>query len=65
MGIAGRSYLPKEKVEFQEKDATAIVQQFGLKLIPAIPGASGEQVLETIIGPSKERHWKLPSLAVV
>ena len=59
MSIAGRSYLPKERVEFQEKDATAIVQQFGLKLIPAILGARGEQVLEAIISPSKERHWKL------
>jgi FAD/FMN-containing dehydrogenase len=59
IGIAGRSYLPKERVEFQEKDVTAIVQQFGLKLMSAIPGARGEQVLDALLNPSRVPYWKL------
>jgi len=59
IGIAGRSYLPKERVEFQEKDVTAIVQQFGLKFMSAIPGARGEQVLDALLNPSRVPYWKL------
>ena len=32
VGIAGRSILPRERVEFQEKDISEIAQQFGLQL---------------------------------
>ena len=59
MGIAGRSYLPEERIEFQEKDTAAIVQQSGLELLSAIPGAQGENVLETLLNPSKTPYWKL------
>ncbi len=59
MGIAGRKYLPEERIEFQEKDITCILQQFGLQLLPALPGTSGEQVLEALLNPSKTPYWKL------
>jgi hypothetical protein len=59
IGIAGRSYLPQERVDFQEKDVTAIVQQFGLKLMSAVPGARGEQVLDALLNPSRVPYWKL------
>jgi FAD/FMN-containing dehydrogenase len=59
VGIAGRSVLPKERVDFQVKDITDIAQQFGLRLVPAIPGARNGEVLEAILNPSKEPYWKL------
>lgn len=59
VGVAGRDRLPRERVEFQEKDIKGIAQQYGLKVMSAIPGASDEQVLETILNPSREPWWKL------
>jgi FAD/FMN-containing dehydrogenase len=59
VGVAGRDRLPRERVEFQEKDIKGIAQQYGLEVVPAVPGASGEQVLETILNPSREPWWKL------
>lgn len=59
VGIAGRDELPEERVEFQEKDISEIAQQFGLELMPAVPGAAGAEVLKAIINPSREPYWKL------
>jgi FAD/FMN-containing dehydrogenase len=59
VGIAGRSVLPRERVEYQEKDITDIAQRFGLQLVPAIPGASGGEVLKALLNPSREPYWKL------
>jgi hypothetical protein len=59
VGIAGREELPEERVEFQEKDISEIAQQFGLEFVPTLPGVDGEQVLETILHPSREPYWKL------
>ena len=59
MGIAGRDRLPKERVEFQEKDINDIAQKFGLRLVPAIPGARKGQMQEAILNASKEPYWKL------
>jgi hypothetical protein len=59
VGVAGREALPKERVEFQHKDITDIAQQFGLRLLPAIPGAGAGEVLEALLNPSKEPYWKL------
>jgi len=58
IGIAGRSILPEERVEFQEKDIAEIAGQFGLQLLPAVPGAENGEVLEAILNPSKEPCWK-------
>ena len=59
VGIAGRNILPRERVEFQEKDITDIARQFGLQLLPEIPGAKSSEVLEAILHPSREPYWKL------
>ena len=59
VGIAGRNILPRERVEFQEKDISDIARKFGLRLVPAIPGASNSEVLKTLLNPSREPYWKL------
>ena len=59
VGIAGRNILPRERVEFQEKDITDIARQFSLQLVPEIPGAGSDEVLKTILQPSREPYWKL------
>ena len=59
VGIAGRSILPRERVEYQEKDITDIAGRFGLQLVPAIPGASNGEVLKAVLSPSREPYWKL------
>jgi len=59
VGVAGRSILPEERVESQEKDIAEIAGQFGLQLLPAVPGAGNGEVLEAILNPSKEPGWKL------
>lgn len=59
LGVAGRSILPRERVEFQEQDIREIAQGFGLQLLPSVPGAMGVDVLEKILNPSKEPYWKL------
>ncbi len=59
IGIAGRERLPVERVEYQEKDLTEMAQRFGLQLTPAVPGASGVEVLKAILNPSVETYWKL------
>ena len=59
VGVAGREVLPKERVEFQQKDITDIAQQSGLRLLPAIPGAGADEVLEALLNPSREPYWKL------
>jgi hypothetical protein len=35
-----------------------IAQQFGLKFLPTVPGANGEEVLEKLINPSVGKYWK-------
>jgi len=59
VGLAGRSILPKERVEYQEKDITDIARKFGLELVTAIPGAKNGEVLEAVLNPSMELYWKL------
>ncbi len=59
VGIAGRSILPRERVEYQEKDIAEIAQQFALKFVPAVPGASNVEVLKAVLSPSKEPYWRL------
>ncbi len=59
VGIAGRDRLPRERLNFQEKDISEIAQQFGLKLLQEIPGARNSEVLEAIQSYSREPYWKL------
>jgi len=58
VGIAGREELPAERVEFQEKDISEIAQEFGLELVPEVPGVDGKYVLDVILNPSREPYWK-------
>ena len=59
VGVAGRSILPRERVEFQEKDIWDIARQFGLPLMQAIPGAREGDVRKALLNPSREPYWKL------
>lgn len=58
IGVAGREYLPQERVNFQENDLRDIVQQFGLQLASALPGALDSEVLKALLNPSREPYWK-------
>jgi hypothetical protein len=59
VGIAGRDYLPLERVAFQEKDISDFVHQSGLEMVSTIPRAKNEELLETLLNPSREPYWKL------
>jgi FAD/FMN-containing dehydrogenase len=59
VGITGGHILPRERVEAQENDIRDIAQQFGLKMVPAIQGCRGGELLERILKPSTEPYWKL------
>jgi FAD/FMN-containing dehydrogenase len=59
IGIAGRDYLPLERVGFQEKDISDFVHQSGLEMVSTIGGAKNEEVLEILLNPSREPYWKL------
>jgi FAD/FMN-containing dehydrogenase len=59
LGVAGRTVLAKERVEFQTKDITEIAHQSGLQLVSAIPGAKEREVLQAVLNPSPEPYWKL------
>ena len=59
MGIAGRDLFPEERVEYQEKDAGDIVQQLGLKFLPAVSGITGGQIMSAVLSPSLTTSWKL------
>ena len=59
IGISGRNILPAERVSAQEQDIAEIAQQFGLQIVPALPGLKSTDVLNTIINPSPEPYWKM------
>jgi FAD/FMN-containing dehydrogenase len=59
VGIAGRSILPQERVDFQEKDIADMAQGSGLQLTATIPGAQNGRVLDLILNVSREPYWKL------
>jgi hypothetical protein len=46
-------------VDFQEKDARDIVQQFALRLLPAVSDIPAGHVMSTILNPSPVPYWKL------
>ena len=59
VGITGGHILPRERVAAQEADIRDIAEQFGLTLVPAIPGCDSGELLERILGPCSEPYWKL------
>jgi FAD/FMN-containing dehydrogenase len=58
VSIAGRERLPKERVEYQEKDISDIAQSFGLQLLPEIPGARNSEIKQAVFNASNEPYWK-------
>jgi len=59
VGITGGQILPRERVEAQEQDIRDIAQEFGLKMVPAIPGCRSGELLDLLLKPSPEPYWKL------
>ncbi|MGB2798911.1 MAG: FAD-binding oxidoreductase [Dehalococcoidia bacterium] len=59
IGIAGYERLPKERIEYQEKDIMDIAQQFGVEPVSAVPAVSAREVLKALSKPSGEPYWKL------
>jgi FAD/FMN-containing dehydrogenase len=59
VGIAGRDRLPWERVDYQQKDISAMAEKHGLQLLPEVPGAGGEETLKAILYPCGEPYWKL------
>jgi FAD/FMN-containing dehydrogenase len=58
IGIAGRELLPEEKVKAHEESITEIAQQFGHRMVPSVPGTTGDAVLAKLINPSGPKYWK-------
>jgi FAD/FMN-containing dehydrogenase len=59
LGITGGEILPEEKLAAQEADIRDISQQHGLRMMPALKGVRGDEMLDTILRPSPEPYWKL------
>ena len=59
VGITGGHILAEEKLAAQEADIRDIAQQHGLRLVPALQGVRGDEVLDVILQPSPEPYWKL------
>jgi len=58
VNVVGREFLAEERVEAQEQDIAEIAQACGLKCLPAVPGARGEEVQAKAFEPSGEPYWK-------
>lgn len=59
VGITGGEFLPAERVQVQESDIRDIAQEFGLSLLPAVPGCQGSELLRLLLEPSAEPYWKI------
>jgi len=59
VGISGGHILAEEKLAAQEADIRDIAQQHGLPMVPALQGVRGDEMLDIILRPSPEPHWKL------
>lgn len=59
VGITGGDILPEEKLAAQEADVRDIAQQHGLRMVPALQGIRGDEMLDVILQPSSEPYWKL------
>jgi len=59
VGITGGHILPRERGEAQENDIRDMAQQSGLKMVPAIEGCRGSELLELLLEPSQEPYWRL------
>jgi len=61
VGISGQNILPEQRAQAQTLDIAEIAQQFGLKLLPSLPGLSGDTVYAKVIGTGEASGWKSKS----
>jgi FAD/FMN-containing dehydrogenase len=59
VGITGGDILPEEKLAAQEADIRDIAQQHGLRMVSALDGVRGDEMLDILLRPSPEPYWKL------
>lgn len=57
-GLSADILLPELKVSAQEHDIMEYAKQTGVQLLPRVPGATGEAVLEKSSNPSGDTYWK-------
>lgn len=58
VGIAGREFLPAERVRYQQKDISDIAAQYSLKPVSSDSIIDGINVSESLLKPSPEPYWK-------
>jgi FAD/FMN-containing dehydrogenase len=58
VNVVGRELLPRERVEAQSLDIADIAGSYGLKLLPWVDGAGGEEVRSKAFQPSRVPYWK-------
>jgi len=59
LGIAGRAYLPEERVAYQKKDIGEIARKYGLELAAGLPGIRNEDVRGRLENVCEDEYWKL------
>ena len=59
MGITGGHILAEERLAAQDADIHDIAQQHGLRMVPALQGVRGDEMLDIILQPSPNPYWKL------
>jgi len=58
LGLGGREHFAAERVAVQKKDALDMAAEYGIKLVPAVPGAATEDIASVLAG-CCETPWKL------
>ncbi|MDP2791710.1 MAG: FAD-binding oxidoreductase [Rectinemataceae bacterium] len=58
VGVSGQSLLPEQRAQAQTLDISDIAQQLGLKLLPSLPGLSGDTVYSKVTGTGETSGWK-------
>ncbi len=58
VGISGQSLLPEMRARSHELDIADIAREFGLCLLPALPGIHGSEILRAVSSPCTGRYWK-------
>ncbi len=61
VAIAGRSVLPRERVEYQLNDIREMAREHGLELLKSIGNCESSEILQKAIKPSRKPYWKLRS----
>lgn len=61
VGLAGAAYCPQERVDVQELQLKRMAQEFGVKLLPAVPGVTTAAIEAAVGGCSGNPYWKLKS----